>query len=182
VVARGPIIDTDRGGNGLPGQNVILPGTFSPGHSPGTAEFGSLAMLDTTLLIMEIAGRNAGQFDHITVTGELIFDGILDIRLLNGFMPIDGDAFDLFDWGSAQGQFDQVLLPTLDPGLAWDLSRLYLDGTVAVLDPPITADFAAPAAVAAPHALGLIAIGLVTFVVRQHRRSLQQRRPSSDPK
>lgn len=158
-------------GNGLPGQDVILPGTYSPGHSPGTAEFGSLTLTDTSHLIMEIAGRDPGQYDHISVSGELVFDGILEIRLYGGFMPIDGDAFDLFDWGSASGAFDEILLPVLKPGLAWDLSNLYIDGTVDVVDPPIDGP-----AVPAPPAVALLAIGIIAIAVLQRRLAVQPQR------
>jgi hypothetical protein len=161
----------------MPGQDVILPGTFSPGHSPGTADFGSLTLVDTTHLIMEIAGRDLGEFDRIIVAGELVFGGTLEIRLLGGFMPIHGDAFDLFDWGSARGQFSDILLPILDAGLAWDLSRLYVDGTVDVLDPPIMALAADTVAAPAPSALVFIGIGLLALVVIDLRRCSPQRRP-----
>src|SRR5947208_264656 len=57
-VPSGPITSTDTDGYGMPGKDVILPGTFSPGHSPGSALYGSLTLLDTSYLIMEIAGRN----------------------------------------------------------------------------------------------------------------------------
>ena len=151
---------------------MILPGTFSPGHSPGEGDFGALTLLDTSHLIMEIAGRNPGQYDHITVAGQLVFDGILEIRLLNNFMPADGDVFDLFDWGSASGQFDEVLLPQLIPGLAWDISKLYVDGSVGVVDPPITslAFDTAATTVPAPSVFALFAVGVVVIGVGHWRR------------
>jgi hypothetical protein len=176
MIALGPIIDTDRGGDGMPGHDVILPGTFSPGQSPGTAAFGSLTLVDTTYLIMEIAGRDVGEFDRITTTGELVFAGTLEIRLLDKFMPIDGDAFDLFDWGSARGQFSDILLPTLVPRLAWDLSRLYVDGTIEVGDSPIMAFAADTAAVPSPPALMCIAVGLVGLAMLNAWRSIRRTR------
>lgn len=174
MIALGPIIDTDTGGDGMPGHDVILPGTFSPGHSPGTAAFGSLTLVDTTYLIMEIAGRDVGEFDRITTTGELVFAGTLDIRLLGGFMPIDGDAFDLFDWGSVRGQFSDILLPTLVPRLAWDLSRLYVDGTIEVGDSPVMAFATDTAAVPSPSALMFVGVGLVALAMLHARRSIRR--------
>ncbi len=147
----------------MPGVDVILPGTFSPGHSPGTALYGSLTLVTTSYLIMDIAGRNPGEYDHISVDGHLTFDGILEVRLLNGFMPMDGDGFDLFDWGSASGQFDQILLPSLVPGLAWDVSQLYITGAISVADPP-------NGRVPAPGSLVLVAAGLAAAVVSRRRR------------
>jgi len=158
----GPIVSTATGGSGLPGEDVIIPGTFSPGHSPGTALYGSLELVDTTHLIMELGGRNPGEYDHIAVDGLLVFDGLLEVRLLYGFMPADGDRFDLFDWGSSSGRFDDIMLPTLLPGLAWDVSDLYVTGEIAVVDPPIDA-------VPAPSSLTVLLLGLAIVACRYVR-------------
>ena len=173
MVALGPMVVTDVNGTGYPGQDVILPGTFSPGHSPGTAVYAGLTLVDTSHLVMEIAGRDTSQYDHIGVTGEVVFEGTLDIRLLSGVMLRDGDSFDLFDWGTALGQFDTILLPVLDPGLAWDLSQLYVDGSVGVVDPPISSftSFAPTQAVPAPAALALVSLGLAALAVTRRRRA-----------
>jgi hypothetical protein len=126
------IVETASKGDGIRGADVILPGTFNPGHSPGTAFFGTLELVDTSHLIMEIAGRNAHEYDHIVVEGLLIFSGTLEVRLLDGFIPMGGDRFDFFDWGSAAGHFDDILLPALAQYLTWDLSDLYLTGEMFV--------------------------------------------------
>lgn len=123
---------------------MILPGTFNPGHSPGTALFGTLELVDTSHLIMEIAGRNAYEYDHIIVEGLLIFSGTLEVRLLDGFTPVGGDRFDFFDWGSATGRFDHILLPALAQHLSWDVSNLYVNGEMFVRAG--TGDVSAPSA------------------------------------
>jgi hypothetical protein len=61
----------------------------------------------------------------------------LDVVLIDGFAPSQGDAFHLFD-GSIVGVFDQVNLPTLDGGREWDVSRLYSAGTIGVVPEPGT--------------------------------------------
>ena len=105
-VPPGPITSTDTDGYGMPGKDVILPGTFSPGHSPGSALYGSLTLLDTSYLIMEIAGRKPGEFDHISVDGHLTFDGTLDLRLAKSesryYYLKEGETFSFRE--NSQGQ------------------------------------------------------------------------------
>lgn len=162
----------------MPGADVIIPGTFSPGHSPGTAFYDSLTFLDTSHLIMEIAGRNPGEFDHITVAGHLTFDGILEVVLLDGFTPEGGDSFDLFDWGSVGGTFDHVLMPALTLGLGWDLSQLYVTGAITVL-PPLDSQFFAASGhslvAAVPAPATLLVIGAGVLVIRRVRCVLRCR-------
>ena len=43
-----------------------------------------------------------------------------------------GDEFDILDFGSLDGLFDAVVLPTLGAGLVWDNSQLLTDGVLAV--------------------------------------------------
>jgi hypothetical protein len=50
----------------------------------------------------------------------------------------DANRFDLFDWVAADGQFaalDFSAAP-LSPGLRWDASQLYVDGSIAVTAVP----------------------------------------------
>ena len=52
--------------------------------------------------------------------------------LTNGFVPSEGDHFDLLDFGSTSGQFS-VALPALASGLSWDASDLYATGGLSVV-------------------------------------------------
>ena len=48
-------------------------------------------------------------------------------------MPlVQGDTFKIFNAGSYSGSFAATSLPALDSGLAWDLSKLAVNGTISV--------------------------------------------------
>jgi hypothetical protein len=72
-------------------------------------------------------------FDRVEVTGGLTADGTLAVS----FDPAApdaaaGDAFDVLDFASSTGAFDELALPALDAGLVWDVSQLYTNGVLAV--------------------------------------------------
>lgn len=81
--------------------------------------------------------------DQLIITGNAQFAGILDVDLQTGFTLAAGQAFDLFDFASAGGNFDRFDLPVLPSGLRWDVSQLTTTGTIAVaagLDGDFNAD------------------------------------------
>ncbi len=75
----------------------------------------------------------------------------------------ENDSWKLFDWatlgGSAPvGSFGQLqlVLPTLSPGLNWDLSRLYTTGIISIMVPE-------------PGRLLLCLLGLVSMMLQRRR-------------
>ena len=116
----------DVTGSGDYAGNVLFSGSFSPGNSPGDVSFESVAFGVDHILIMEIAGLLPGsEYDLLsgtfgTSTAEL--NGILDIDLLDGFMPSNGDIFDLMLAESISGSFSLLDFPALANGLKWDLN------------------------------------------------------------
>jgi hypothetical protein len=50
----------------------------------------------------------------------------------------NGSSYDILNWAdsSESGTFATVNLPALDPGLFWDTSKLYVDGTIQVIPEP----------------------------------------------
>lgn len=133
-------------------------GTIAPGSSPGIiAVNGDAVLTDTSLLLMELAGTGAGDFDQFNVTGLLGFDGTLTVTLTNGFTPQIGDIFDLFDFGSTNGlAFDTVNLPDL-VGAVWDTTDLYVGGSIAVVIPE-------------PGTFALLGIGALLLLLAPRRR------------
>ncbi|MBL9161836.1 MAG: autotransporter-associated beta strand repeat-containing protein [Planctomycetaceae bacterium] len=125
-------------GTGAIGSAVTLEagGTLAPGNSAGVMSVGGLSMNDDATLVMEIGGPVAGaQYDRIVTAnsfGALAFNGTLQVSLINGFAPIAGQSFDLFDWNFRLGAFDAINLPALGPGLAWNSSLVYKTGMLSV--------------------------------------------------
>jgi fibronectin-binding autotransporter adhesin len=121
-------------------NNVAFSGTFSPGLSPTLMTTGSIIYTPTNVLDMELGGLNRGsQYDAFDISGPtsvMLMDGTLQLSLINAFTPSLGNQFLLFQGvagGSFTGTFDTYNFPSLNPGLAWDISLLYSNGIVQVV-------------------------------------------------
>jgi hypothetical protein len=120
------------------GGDVFLDGDLRP-SDPVEVTFGGNAYLaNSTDTVMQLAGTTPGSgYDQITVTGQLALAGKLDVELIDGFTPLPGETFDLFN-GSMSGAFSQVSLPALSNGLSWNTSNLDTNGTISVVPEPST--------------------------------------------
>lgn len=65
-----------------------------------------------------------------------LLGGPLEVVLISGFVSAAGQHFDVLDWTTLEGSFGDVMLPGLAPGLVWDSSKLYVDGSLAVAAVP----------------------------------------------
>lgn len=148
----------------LNGDLNMMGGTLAPGNSPGMTTINGDYLLTGGLLDMELAGLTQGTgYDFLDINGNwTITGGDLQISLLGGFMPMAGNSFDLFDFNSLTGMFDNVFLPTLGSGLSWNTSSLYTTGVLSVNN---------TAAVPEPSTFGLLAIGSLSCIVLRRRRS-----------
>jgi len=72
----------------------------------------------------------------------LTLSGTLNVSLLGGALA-ENMVFDLLDWASLSGQFDQINLPNQ---MAWDTTQLYVTGEIRAIPEPAS--------------LGLLAAGL----------------------
>src|SRR5262249_38399637 len=96
------------------GTAVYLAG-FSPGSRPAAISFGGgVDLAASSTLNIELGGIAPGsQFDRLQVAGQLSLGGTLSVSLINGFLPVRGNSFDILDWGSLAGAFSALQLPAL---------------------------------------------------------------------
>ena len=129
------------------GGEVVILGDLLPGNSPAAVGFGGdLTLGDDALTVMELGGLTRGdEYDALLVTDVFTADGTLEIALIDGFVPAAGDAFDLFDFATFAGSFDQILLPDLPDGLSFDTRQLPTLGLVTVVPEPAGLAALAPA-------------------------------------
>jgi len=116
--------------------DVVNLGRVSPGVADGAGglTFGGTLTTSGTL-DMELGGPARGtQYDWIRTNGLATLGGTLDVSFLAGYAPFMDAVFDLFDFlGGRSGSFASILTPA---GFTFDLSQLYVDGTIRVTNVP----------------------------------------------
>ena len=126
------------GGTGAIGGVVTVAsgGILSPGSSAGKITVGSLTLISGSQTNIELGGTNRAtpQFDYIVSGGAVSLGGTLAVSLINSFVPLIGNSFDILDWGPAglSGTFASLQLPSLATPLGWDTSQLYKTGSLSV--------------------------------------------------
>lgn len=106
-------------------------GITSPGVSPGTLMInGQDPRSATSVRDIEIGGPNPGsQHDQLNITSQAEIDGTLNITLIDGFEPTEGQTFIIMTFGSRTGTFDVVNgAAGLPGGLAFEV--VYSDTNV----------------------------------------------------
>ncbi len=122
------------GGRGAIAGPVVIStdANLSPGSSMGTLTINNTLDLQGTT-VMEV-GRVDGTVsnDHVSGVSTLTCGGVLEVRDIGTDVLLAGDSFPLFAATTITGNFSNVVLPPLWPGLAWDSSTLTVDGTLRV--------------------------------------------------
>jgi Secretion system C-terminal sorting domain len=111
-------------------------GTISPGNSPGKITItGNYTATSSAIQQVEIAAADI--YDTLVVTRDSSFaggyatlGGTLNISLLNGFIPVAGDAFKIITGTSVTGTFANINLPVLPAGLTWTINYNTTDITL----------------------------------------------------
>ena len=99
-------------------------GMFAPVRSAGLVTItGSYTQSDGGILLAELGGTTKGtQYDSLAITGAAHLDGTLDVSFISNFTPTAGNSFEVLHAnGGIIGAFEQVSLPALTAGLAWNV-------------------------------------------------------------
>ncbi|MBW1800712.1 MAG: hypothetical protein JRJ85_08275, partial [Deltaproteobacteria bacterium] len=145
-------------------SNTTIYGDVYVGNSPGTMAMTDVDFSSSSTLFMELAESEVPgtDYDRILFSGDIDFSGVvMEVLLLEGFIPDLYDSFALFDFSSAtvSGHFEEILLPGLDPGLFWDTSEFYNLGTLEV-----------SSAVPLPASVWLFVFGLIGLIGFRRKR------------
>jgi autotransporter-associated beta strand protein len=118
-----------RGGGFVEGNLTVESGaTVSPGDPAGPVT-QTLTVRNPGNVVWEGTCRieiNGTSNDKV-VGDTHAFGGTLDV-VINGANPVGGTVYDLFD-GALSGTFATINLPTV-PGISWDTTQLYVNGTI----------------------------------------------------
>jgi hypothetical protein len=125
-------------GNGVVDGNVTHEaGALNPGDGIGVFEItGDYLQADDALLVIDVSDTSEFGHDVLSVTGTAQLRGLLQVTLSDETALRAGDILPILRAGSIAGSFRDVILPSLADGLAWDLSGLYQQGTLAVVPEP----------------------------------------------
>lgn len=108
----------------MPVDNVGA--SVEPGNSVGKLTMKTYTQHSGGSLIAEIGGAANNQFDVLVITGAAALAGTLDVRLVDlgtgTFAPTAGNFFPILTaTEGVTNQFEHVILPSLAPGLSWNV-------------------------------------------------------------
>lgn len=126
------------GGGTVRATEVVFDGVVSPGNSPGCVQSeGNLTFTASAVLVTEIGGYTpCSEHDRIEAGLTLTIQGAqLRVVLLDPFVPVAGDRFEVLRFGTLAGSgfsavdVSQAVLPA---ALEWDTSELMVSGELVV--------------------------------------------------
>ncbi|MEJ1355250.1 MAG: VPLPA-CTERM sorting domain-containing protein [Candidatus Sedimenticola sp. (ex Thyasira tokunagai)] len=104
------------------GDLHIQGGAFGPGHSPAvTSITGNFTQGAAGTLEIELAGIAEGTFDLLNISGIADLGGMLEVTLLDDYLPEEGDLFTFLTAASVLDTFDYLILPDLPGQTEWEL-------------------------------------------------------------
>jgi len=132
VVGEGGVL----GGSGtIAADSINVSGAVWPGASAGILTLETETVFDTSSrLLIELGGTVAGnEYDRLAVDGSLHLDGVLQLALIPGFNPQDGDTFDILDFAALNGTtFAGIEFIGAAAAIEWDTTALYATGRISV--------------------------------------------------
>ncbi len=110
-------------GSGTLTANLVNTGTVSPGASPGIITVdGDYTQQADGILEIQLGGTTPSLFDRLIVTGAASMAGTLNVTLLPGFSPQEGDTFFIVNHlTSGTGNFSIENLPDLPGSLMFEI-------------------------------------------------------------
>ena len=140
-------------------ENVQFNGSFiNAGQIDGSVSLasGDFDLLDSSVLSLTF--DSATEFDTFDIAGDLLFGGTLELNFLDPLAFEVGQTFDLFDFGSATGTFDNIFAGPL----SLDTSNLLSQGTVTVASVSATS-------VPEPSSFTVLALSGLVFLRRRRK-------------
>jgi hypothetical protein len=119
-------------GSGKVVGDITVNGALLPGDVFATLTFSNNLTLSASSVTTVRISRSFQTTEKAGCYGTLTYGGSLVVSNV-GSAPILGDTFDLFGFTGAPGTFATLTLPALDPGLAWNVSNLSVDGKISVI-------------------------------------------------
>ena len=111
-----------------------LGSVLKAGHSPGIMSIsGDLIQSQLSTLEVEIGGTEESDYDRYIIGGKFTAGGVLDVVLINEFVPTQGFSIDIIDFATVSGEFDEIKVPSLDGKYNWDTSTLLEDGVLRLM-------------------------------------------------
>ena len=107
------------GGSGATGNVTVNGGGIvAPGSPVGALAIrGDYVQNAGGVLKIDIAGTGPGDSDHLNITGGATIGGTLEVRFVNGYLPISGQIFKIVNVGGGLvGDFAQITFPNLKAG------------------------------------------------------------------
>lgn len=112
---------TVTGSGTIHGQLANFGGNVSPGAGVGilSTDSGSdYQQGPAGSLTIELAGTApASQYDQLAIGGNAFLDGQLQLKFLNGFIPVTGETFQVLTCRALTGKFAGVNVPALSGGV-----------------------------------------------------------------
>jgi hypothetical protein len=98
-------------------------GTVNPGLSPGKLNItGDLPQEPGSVINIELAGTVVdSSYDQLNISGVASLDGTLNINLINNFIPVIGDTFEIMTAASHSGAFNTINGLFTGTGVSFDL-------------------------------------------------------------
>lgn len=87
-------------------------GVVSPGFDTGALNVtGDYTQTSAGTLVIEIADPGQSLYSRLIVGGHAVLDGVLDLRLIDGWVPTAGGEITVMTYASRSGDFAEIVMP-----------------------------------------------------------------------